>query len=282
MNHRRLQRVLFRMQHDPGFGERLLAREPAALASSELPEADLALLLGASPAGITADAGGKRRAQLLRNLGSELPLASAVAAQGDGDTTWLDDFPASVEFHQAIMTDRPLPLALAEWATTRARHPTRDMAPGFAALLALETALLRARRERGRDPTVGPGQLVRAARTRLAEVPAGTFAFAAAVRVALDRGEPAPRTPRAFAEGTETQLLVADPPDSPFRLASVRVEPLTPLVARFLERAERPLDAADLSEFAREHELERAELQSVIKEFQSEGVLLGGSGGAGA
>ncbi len=272
MNHRRLQRVLFRMLLDSGFGERLLARDPGALSSAGLPKTELALLWQADPAGITADAGGKRRAQLLRNLGSELPLASAVGPRGDGDATWLERFPASTSFHDAIMADRSLPLALAEWATAR----TSSTEPGFAALVALEGALLHTRRERPSDPPVGPGHWVRAARARLVSVPAGTFAYAASVRVALDRCAPPPRSPLAPANGTGVLLLVADPPESPFALAPVRVEPLPPLVAHLLQRAEHPLDAAYLQNFARDHDLDPAELESVVKEFQSEGVLLAG------
>ena len=133
------------------------------------------------------------------------------------------------------------------------------------------------RRERRADPVAGPGELVRSGAARLLEVPAGTHALAASVRSALDRGE-APRPVFESDGGTEVLLVVCRAPESEFALPRVHAEPLQPLVAEFLALAERPLDRAGLTRFAQRHEIEPAELESVIKEFVAEGVLLEGRG----
>jgi hypothetical protein len=274
MDHRRLQRALFRMQHDPGFAARLRAGDREAAASTGLGEAELAWLRGADPVALSADREGRRAAQLLRNVGSELRLATALGPAGDGDPAWLAGFPRSGRFHRAVSDGTPLPLALADWAEERAAGAP---SPTFRAFVSLEAALLRARRDVALPATVPEGAVLRAPSARLLVLPAGTHAAATAFASALAAGMG--RLPLAVeASGSETVLFAADArADARFgRLRPVRVEPLEPLVAELLRRAAWPLDRAARAAFAAEHELEPGEVEAVVDEYRADGVLVGG------
>lgn len=277
MDHRRLQRALFRMQHDPAFAERLRAGEREAAASTGLGGPELAWLRAADPIALSADREGRRAAQLLRNAASELHLAAALGPAGDGDPSWLADFPRSPHFHRAVSEGTPLPLALAAWAEERASGAP-DAA--FRALVALEAAMARARRAPVALVAVPEGAVLRAPTARLVELPAGTHAAAAALTRALAAGAARPPPAVAVAAGArETLLLAADPgADVRFgRLRPLRVEPLSPLVAELLRRARRPLDRAARAAFAADHELEPGDVEAVVEEYAAEGVLLRGS-----
>ncbi|HSJ98614.1 MAG TPA: hypothetical protein VLC53_16180, partial [Myxococcota bacterium] len=145
MDHRRLQRALFRMQHDPTFAGRVRAGDPEASASTGLGSAELAWLRAADPIALAADREGRRAAQLLRNAASEFRLSLALGPAGDGDQAWLAGFPRSSHFHRAVSAGTPLPLALATWAEQLAAGAP---CAAFRALLALEAAMARARRAR--------------------------------------------------------------------------------------------------------------------------------------
>jgi hypothetical protein len=106
-------------------------------------------------------------------------------------------------------------------------------------------------------------------------LPAGAFAFASALREALDRGARAPRPP-VFAASEETVLVDAGAPEGSYRLRPLRVEALAPAVAAFLRRADAGIDAAACAAFAAEHSIEPADLESVAREFVADGVLLRG------
>ncbi len=275
MNHRRLQRALFRMQHDPGFAERLRAAEPEAVASTGLGPAERACLAAADPAGIAADRDGKRAAQLLSNVSSEFPLSTRGLERDGGRAAWTSAFPASREFHHAVSHDESLPLAFAAFAE---REAARRGGTVLAGLVALEAAMARARRGARATPDPGPGEVVLAGTAHLLSVPSGLFAFATGLRVALDRaGAPPPRPPAALESVREREdlLVAAGARPRAFGLRPVRVEPLAPLPAAFLRRARAPLPAAARRAFAAEHDVDFDELASVVKEWCVEGILIG-------
>lgn len=257
MNHRAAQRALFRMQLDPGFAERVRARDPEAVTSAGLGPDELELLARADPAGISADAGGRRRAQFLRNVTSEFALSLAVA---DGEKL-VEGFTASREFHEAVSRDESLPLAFADHLVS---HRLRGAA---GALAALERAMALARRHPLGELGVTPGHVVLAPGNFLVRVPAGTLAAAARVRAALDRGERAPAldvpAPPPFEE-----LLLRRTDASPFQLPEVEVESLSPALAELLTRVERPRPRAELAS--------DPELEEVVGELLAEGILVAG------
>jgi hypothetical protein len=274
MDHRGLQRALFRMQHDPGFAQRLRAGDPEAAASTRLGAHELAWLRAADPVALGADRDGRRAQQLLRNVASELRLATALGPAGDGTRAWLAGFPRSPHFHRAVSEGTPLPLALADWAEERAAGAP---CAGFRALVALEAAMARARRSAGPRPHVPRGAVQRAPGARLVTLPSGTHALAAALARVLDAGGAiGPGAVALDERAHETLLLAADPgADARFgRLPPLRVEPLAPLVADLLRRADRPLDGAARAAFAAAHELALDEVEAVVADYVAEGVLL--------
>jgi hypothetical protein len=271
MDHRRLQRALFRMQHDPAFAERVRAGDAAAAASTGLGERELAWLRDADPIAMAADREGRRSAQLLRNVASELRLASTVGPAADGDRAWLAGFPRSPGFHRAVSEGAALPLACAAWAEALAAHAPSAL---FRALVTLEAAMMRARRQARPPPAAVPaGAVLRVPGARLVELPAGTHAAA----VALEQGaEPAGL---AVDEARREVLLIAADAaaDARFgRLRPLRVEPLPALVAELLRCAERPLDRAARAAFAALHELVPEQVEAVVAEYVADGVLLRG------
>ncbi len=265
------------MQHDPCFLERLQGGEPEARASTRLDARDLALLLALDPSAVSADREGRHRAQLLRNVSSELALAIAVGPDGAGDARWVEDFPRTAHFHSAVADDTPLPLAFARHAEERA-DATRACT-AFRALVALEVALVRERR-RARPPALAPHGAGSVALSPLASVLAvdgGAHALAAGVRECIDRGEPGAAAARGFAAAaTEPLLVTARPAARPGGLLDLHVEPLTGLVAEFLLEAREPLDAAGQVAFGERHAIDRADLAAVVDDLVAEGVLLRG------
>jgi uncharacterized protein (UPF0276 family) len=266
---RRIQRTLVRMQHDPGFAARLRARDGAALDSTGLAPEDAALLCAADAVAVAADRDDARAAQLLRNVASEFRASAAVGPHGDGSADWTLGFPRSGFFHEAIASDASLPLAFARYAESCAEAAPSAL---FRALVALDAAMARARRD-GAIESTPIGDAVRlAAGAALVALPAGTHAAAAALA-----GDPADRALRVDAEAREHVLVARVGPPARFgRLPELRVEPLAAAVAALLAAARTPLDAAGLARFAAEHELEVAELDAVVDEFVADGVLVRG------
>jgi hypothetical protein len=266
VNHRGLQRSLYRMQLDPGFAARLCARDAEAEASTGLGQAELAWLRAVDPAAISADRDGRRRAQLLRNVAGEFALSCAVAPTAD----WLDAFPASPQFHRAIAGDTSLALAFGDYARERAAGASES----FASLVALECALARARRATRALPPLPAGTLALAPVAWLVELRDGVFAWATALRAALDRGKPAPRATLRGGE-REIVLVAADPaPVATGRVRGVRAERLEPLVADFLAACEAGLPERERSAFASRRDVDPADVESVAREFLAEGVLV--------
>ncbi len=268
MNHRRIQRTLFRMQLDPHFAELLRAREAEALASAALGAEELELLASADPAGVSADRDGKRRAQFLRNVTSEFALSLAVAA----DSHLAEAFTQSREFHEAVAQDASLPLAFARYLEKRSEHA----APLVRALAALESALAAARRARRPAAVLAAGEVALAPWAELTRVPAGTLDAAARVRAALDQGDPTPIGVEISSAECETLLVQRAPELEPFRLAGVEVELLSPELAALLARATKPLAAAALSAHARAASVSDAELAEAVTGLVEARILIAG------
>lgn len=265
---RKLQRSLVRMQHDARFAARLRGGDAAALASTGLPREALDRLRALDPAAVAADRDGKRASQLLRNVASEFRACAAIGPAGDGDARWIDAFPESDCFHAAIRADTSLPLAFARFAETHAASSASDL---FRALVALDVAMVRARRDAAERPAPAPGTVALAAGVSIVALPAGTHAAAAALASgkAFDR--------LAVDAAAHDSVLIARLGASHFgRLPELRVEPLAPAVASFLEAARQPLDGAALARFASDHELDPADLGTVVDDFIADGVLVRG------
>lgn len=274
MDGRRLQRTVFRMQHDAAFAARLLRGDPDALGSTGLGAEELASLRAVPPVAFSADRGGHRAAQLLRNVSSELPLSVAVGPDGQGGRGWIEAFPATHRFHDAVARDARLPCAFAR----HAEEAAEGASPAFRALVGLESALVFARRSPAPEP-VAPlpsGWVRRAARARLLRLPEGAFALAERVREALEAG--AAKVAATAAQGAlgpseETILLLVRPAPSRWTLPEIHVEPLPALVAAFLEAAASPRSPSDRAGFAAQHGLEAGEVERVVREFVAEGAL---------
>ncbi len=257
MDHRRVQRTLFRMQLDPAFASRLRAGD--ADASCGLRPEELRLLRSADPRAVSADRDGKRRAQFLANVSSEFPLSIAAGLDVGG-------FTESSEFHDAVQTDASLPLALARYAL----RCTSDQPRPLRALLALERELTRARREMrpAREPLAG--EVVLAPWVSLESLPAGTLALAERLRASLVAGTDRPAL--VLASGPEETLLVrSEPAAMPFRLRAVVVEHASPELAALLRAAYEP---ATRTALAATVPSEREALDPVIDELVADRVLV--------
>jgi len=268
VNHRAVQRALFRMQLDSRFAARLAARDLEAARSAGLGADELALLAAADPAALTADREGRRRAQFLRNVAGEFALSLAAAARPE----LAEEFPASAELHAAVAADGSLPLAFALFLAAR----TKTAPPLVRALLALEGALARLRREVRPAVALEPGQVALAPWVELLAVPAGTLAAAGALRAALDRGAPTPIGVGVAEAATERLLLRRAPEPPPFGLPAVEVEELAPALAELLARAARPLGREPRPAGAQAVEVAPAELEEVVAGLVAERVLVAG------
>ncbi|MEX2207923.1 MAG: hypothetical protein WEF50_16985 [Myxococcota bacterium] len=259
MDHRRVQRALFRMQLDPEFARRLRAGD--AEASRGLGAEELRLLRGADPSAVSADRDGRRRAQFLSNVSSELPLSIAVGFDVAG-------FTESNEFHDAVQTDASLPLALARYAHRCSGEEPRPLR----ALLELEGALARARREPRLGVAPRPGEVVLAAWVFLETLPSGTLALAERVRAAIDADTELPALVLG-SEGEETLLVRCSPETSPFRLRAIEVERTSPALAGLLRAACEPASRAAL---AAALSCARSEIDPIVDELVDARVLLAG------
>ena len=277
MNHRALQRTLFRMQADPEFARALLAREPEAVRASDLTQEELARIEGLDERALRADPGGKRRTQILGNASSEYRLALAAAARSEDAASFLGAFASSAEFHEALRKEGRLPLAFGAYAARRAEE-TND--PVLAAIVTLERAMVALRRDAVRElrtPTVTPlgeGELILSPLVRIVALRAGTMDLAAELARDL-RGEDGPAV-ACLAPGQERVLLRAQEPPSVHAIADVAVELLQPPVDELLALAAIPLAASARADFARQKGATPEVLERFLAGYVSEGVLLRG------
>jgi uncharacterized protein (UPF0276 family) len=239
IDHRRLQRTLFRMLLDPAFARRQLGEDSAHPWLSQL-----------HPDRLAADPQGRRAGQLLGNVALEFVHTVAMAPP------FLEGFVQSAEFHEAIERDLPLPLAFA-------RHARRVLPRGpWSALLSLETAMAELRRADGPSAPAPAGTVRLAPAARLLQLPSGTVAAAEALA--------AGRAPGRIGPESEFVALVGEGSPSPER--SVRVEVLPDAIAELLRSL--PADQARLAAFAARHEAELSEVLSLVDELARDGVLI--------
>jgi hypothetical protein len=254
VNHRLVQRRLFRMQLDAGFAARVRAGEGPALAG--LGERERQALAGACAAAVAADREGRRRAQFLQNVTGEFALACAAGVSAEA-------FPSSPEFHAAVEADASLPLAFAAYAE---RCCPSDRAAR--ALLALEQALARARRAVA--PSAPAGRLALAPGAVLRDCPAGTLDLAGRASEALRRGDALPRL-RVDVRRSETVLIRSAPALAPFGLREVAAELATPDLVRLLDALDPPCTPAELAQRIGETE---ADLIEVVDGLVRDGIAL--------
>src|SRR5262245_59516304 len=111
MDHRRIQRTLFRMQLDAGFADAIRRGDRAACDSTLLAPDELRLLQAANVAGVAADRNGRRRAQVAGNVAAEFLLSVTLGPEGRGGAAVLEGFLGCAEFHRAVMQDESFALA---------------------------------------------------------------------------------------------------------------------------------------------------------------------------
>jgi hypothetical protein len=254
LNHRALQRALFRMQLDPDFARRLRAGERTA----DLGNAELACLRAADPIALAADRDGARRAQFLRNVGSEFQLSIALLGEDA-----LDAFPRSRDFHRAVQRGDRLPLALG-------RHLARlaSARPDAHAIVALERGMARARRGVRAVPAPPRDHVVLAGSCALLELPDGTLDRAARMREGMRKASP------MVSSACEHLLIRSHAAAPPARLRDVEVERLSPALARFLCKARVPLSRAARARIAAELDTTESEIEALASELTSAGILL--------
>ena len=273
MNHRALQRTLFRMQIDPAFCAAIVSADEDALASTDLGLHERALLAAADPRGIRADQGGKRRLQVLGNATSEYALTLAAAAQEGRFENVLADFAASRELHRAVIDDQPLAIAFGDFAL-RLFQVHADASRFALATLERELALLRRGDAPHADASVPKDALGLAAGARVLRLAAGTHALAAELRAALDAGTLPERISSVSPSAKEAVLLSRVGRRPAFGLAEVRAEPLDPPAdGLFLRLSDGPLSVTERAEVAQEAGASAADLEAFLQSFVDEGVL---------
>jgi uncharacterized protein (UPF0276 family) len=241
---RRIQRTLFRMMLSPRFADRVRTE------GTGLPAREDAWLRALDPLLVSADAGNRRRDQLLGNVALEF-LRTVRAAP-----PFHEDFVGSDEMHTALAEDRPLSLAFAAYgARVLPEGPWR-------AILTLDTALAEARR--GERPLADHAGLQLAPRAQVVVVPEGTLAAAQALQLDEAAGSIGP--------GTEGVLVVARPA-GPHQEADVHVEVLPDAITELLGAL--PLDAAALRAFGVRHDASPTEVAELVAGLRSDGVLVG-------
>lgn len=270
MNHRGIQRTLFRMQCDANFAGALFDGDESAWSTTGLGARERELILRASPAGLAADPGDTRKLQVLGNIATEFVLSIACAAS-HGDADLLEAFLASEEFHRAIAEEDRLPLAFTRYAAERAKSIASDALGG---LVELESAMARARRFGGTPVELAPGSVQLAPGGELVRLRAGLAGYADSLRANLDSGLPAPGFRRL--QGSEVVLVLPRAREHAFVLAELHVENLSPPVAQVLSAAARPLDAEARGALAVKLEASQEDLEAFVGELLAEGLLIGG------
>ena len=266
MNHRALQRCLFRLQLDPAFRRLVFARDADALARCDLEEEELELLLAADPVAIGADFEGRRRGQVSGNLVGEFALSHLLASDD-----LVDGFFGSEAFHDALRQEQALPLAFAHYLRERSEAEGHR---GRSALAALEGAMAELRRRPEDEAKAEPFALSND--VEVLELPRGSLDFAQSLRMAIDARRPLPPVPALLLRGRsqELALLQRRAPERRFGLPEIQVEPLQPPVARLLRRcAQGGFDLEARRAYAKDAGAEVSELEGFLSSLVDDGVL---------
>ena len=152
MSHHALQRALIVALHDPGFCAAMRADPAAALAPFGLTGAERDQLLAVDQRAFGIDK--LRRRRVLKAIVEELKGSVAIALSEARRLAFLDEFFASPWFRAAVIEDRPLVMALADYLGA-ALAGGGLTAPHLAGVLAIERAQAEARRDRDRVPPPG-------------------------------------------------------------------------------------------------------------------------------
>lgn len=258
-----LQTTLFRMTHDPEFCDALLAGRGAARASTGLSDRELAPLLSAPRSCFSADRGGRRLEQFLRNVSSEFRAGCAL-----GGAVFLVAFSRSAQFHDALREGRALPLAFADYAETSARERGDSE---FFAVAHLEAEMARVRREAQTRAVAGACDWVLSPWARVVSQARGTTERVARLR----NDAPDPATDGSEPAASEAVLLLAEPAaPAPGALRALRSEILSEIVAAFLDEAARGQSESRWPSFAAEHGLDGDEVVAVARSFIDEGIFV--------
>lgn len=241
VDHRSLQRTLFQMLLDPAFAR-------------SLPPGTHPWLTKLDPDALSADPGGRRAGQLLGNVALEFVHTVATAPP------FLEGFPSSSEFREAIACDGALPLAFA-------RYAARILPTGpWRALLSLEAAMAELRRKPTTRESATAGVVRVASTVSMLELPSGTLAAADALAQGL------PPTP--IHKGIERVILCTSGDPSPTR--DIRVELLPDAVAELVWSF--PAGLAELEAFAIRHDADLDDVLALVEDLTRDGVLLPLSG----
>jgi hypothetical protein len=148
MSHHALQRALVVALHDRAFVDAMHADPDAALARFRLEPAERAQLLAVDPRAFAVDRLRPRR--VLKAIVEELRASMAIALAETHTFATADAFFSSPAFHDAVLHEQPLVLALADYLAGAGL--TSPQLPG---VLAIERACAESRRDAARQP--GPG-----------------------------------------------------------------------------------------------------------------------------
>ncbi len=265
MNHRLLQRVLFRMQLDPSFAQSVLNGDADTLTGTGLPSEELVLLRRAPLAGVTADPGHRRRHQVLGNIASEYTLSVAVLTTLFGPEV-ATEFLESRHFHDAVTLGERLPFAFGQHL--QGRCATAD--PRARGLVRLEMALVEARRSIVDRPAPRASEVVLAPNARVLELPGGTWTVAEQVQTGARFD-----VTTAAASESDWVLIQSTPAQRPGGLRPVVTEPLQPMVSALLRRTESPWGAEDRGAFARELNVAIDDVDAFLRDLLRERTLVG-------
>jgi hypothetical protein len=152
VSHHALQRALVVALHDPGFCRAMRADPDAALAPFGLGDDERAQLLAVDPRAFGIDP--LRRRRVLKAIALELQGSMAIALAEAGRFVFAEEFFASSWFRAAVIEDRPLVLALADYLAA-ALAGGAVTSPHLAGVLAIERSQAEARRDRDRPAPPG-------------------------------------------------------------------------------------------------------------------------------
>lgn len=289
MSHHALQRALVVALHDPGFARALRDDAAAALAPFQLDPAERDQLLAVDPRAFSIDR--LRRRRVLKAIVEELKGSMAIALADVRRFEFAEEFFASPRFRAAVIEDRPLVLALADYLADQLAAG-RLRSPQLAGVLAIERAQAEARRDCGRAPAPGlsgaPGlRLVASDRSALAALQAAErhlFELALLPHIALCDDRPALALP---AVGGEPLHLAVRADDAEVGLSELP-EPLYRSLSALVEAASRGLvQRADVPAVLASVRLRVADTDRLVDDLVTDGYLVerpgdtcGGVGGA--
>ena len=274
IDHRSLQKTLFRMALDPAFSAAVFRGDVKARASTGLGAREMELLMAVDARAIAADKGARRRGQILGNLTMEYrgTLLAATLLGFKDDLAEL--FLSSGEFHTAVREGKRLPIVFGSYLRLRAM---KLRSPLLREIAGLEAAMATLRRvdldQRKREP--GKGRWFLSERAHMVRLGTGIFDWLQDLRRAVDATATPPPVPRNLIESFETfeTVLVTASPRTPHRISSIAVEKLEPAVGELLEYATFGLDLERLIDLAERHRVALPDLEAFLSGLVADGVL---------